>query len=355
MKDEILKNFRDNHKNFELFGNKIKTIITEILETHELFVHQISFRIKEFDSLAKKIESKQGKYNSLDQVTDIVGIRIITYLESDVDRVANVLDDEFVIDSANSIDKRNQFTDKFGYRSLHKVISLNDNRLYQTENKKYNSLKAEIQIRSILQHSWAEIEHDLGYKGTVAIPEQIKRNFFRLSALLEIADAEFDRLKIEIEKYKENIEQAIIVSPDNVDLNQDSIYSLLKTNKTFAKIREIISKNTGCTFSTIFHEVSTDIDRLKFIFEFNNIGQLERSIEENSKIFQLFVDSLTKDYRYTELNPTLPLFYFQHFLAAMTKDENYIINYFKIGRIRGGIEAAKRYIEIINNVISKIQ
>ena len=79
--------------------------------------------------------------------------------------------------------------------SMHYVVSIHQNRLKFTEYKSYTNLKIEIQIRSILQHGWAEIEHDLGYKGAKGIPDEFKRDFNRISALLETADNEFDRLR----------------------------------------------------------------------------------------------------------------------------------------------------------------
>ncbi len=49
-------------------------------------------------------------------------------------------------------------------------------------------MRCEIQIRSILQHAWAEIEHDLGYKSNITVPAEIRRDFSRLAGLLEIAE-----------------------------------------------------------------------------------------------------------------------------------------------------------------------
>lgn len=83
-------------------------------------------------------------------------MRIIIYFLSDIDKVAKLIEDEFHIDEANNVDKRKQVeADQFGYMSLHYIVSLLEERLKLGENKKFAGLKAEIQIRTILQHTWA--------------------------------------------------------------------------------------------------------------------------------------------------------------------------------------------------------
>ena len=64
-------------------------------------------------------------------------------------------------------------------------------RMVLRENKAFEGLKCEIQIRSVLQHAWAEIEHDLGYKSELTIPKEVRRSFSRLAGLLELGDKEF--------------------------------------------------------------------------------------------------------------------------------------------------------------------
>jgi putative GTP pyrophosphokinase len=194
MDKDLLSEFKENKELFDSFRERIVNLLKDLLSNSKIVTHQINSRTKTFDSLSNKIINK-GKYTDLNDITDIVGIRIITYLDSDVDQVEQLVRKEFEIDNHNSIDKRLLQTNEFGYRSLHLVGLLETSRLKLTEYERYKGLKFEIQIRSILQHAWAEIEHDLGYKGKSSIPDSYIRSFNRLSALLETADIEFDRLK----------------------------------------------------------------------------------------------------------------------------------------------------------------
>jgi putative GTP pyrophosphokinase len=98
---------------------------------------------------------------------------------------------EFVIDWENSVDKGELLSpDRFGYLSVHYVASLSPSRLALPEYKQYGSIKAEIQVRSILQHAWAEIERGLGYRNQT-MPGRVRRRFSMVAGLLEMADKEF--------------------------------------------------------------------------------------------------------------------------------------------------------------------
>src|SRR5690606_29316059 len=119
MKENILKQFDDVGLLYSSLGIKLKDILTELLKDNNIGVHNINCRLKDRSSLERKIDTKKDKYEKLEEITDVCGIRIITYLESDVDKVADILEAEFDVDRENSVDKRLMKIDQFGYRSLH--------------------------------------------------------------------------------------------------------------------------------------------------------------------------------------------------------------------------------------------
>lgn len=153
MKDQIIDSYHENEGIYNSFLEKITGLLVDLLADQKLTIHQISGRTKSLESLSKKITEKGEKYNTIDDITDVVGIRIITYLESDVDLISDLIENEFNNDTENSIDKRKLKTDQFGYKSLHIVTQLSDNRSNLKEYKKYKGIKFEVQIRSILQHA----------------------------------------------------------------------------------------------------------------------------------------------------------------------------------------------------------
>lgn len=169
----------------------LEGLIHVLLEGKGIRVHGVTSRIKSRASVRRKLELSAGK-RTFRSLTDLLGIRIITYFPDEVNTVATVIEQEFKVDRANSVDKRAILDpDRFGYLSLHYVLQLSDSRSRLPEYHAFRDLKFELQIRSILQHAWAEIEHDLGYHSKVVVPTEVRRRFSRLASLLELADAEF--------------------------------------------------------------------------------------------------------------------------------------------------------------------
>lgn len=168
----------------------------KLLEKEGIVPAQITSRTKTAQSLKGKIERKkiEGRSydNPLSQITDIVGIRIITYYLRDIEEIGNLVRKEFQIDEKNSLDKSAVLgIDQFGYKSVHYIISLSSSRRDLPEWVEFKMFKAEIQVRTTLQNAWAEIDHEIRYKNEENIPIEIRRRIYRLMALLELADEEF--------------------------------------------------------------------------------------------------------------------------------------------------------------------
>lgn len=330
MKDIILREFDDSKGTLVDLKGKMIELLSDLIKNKLIPTHQINGRVKERISLEGKINRKQDKYTSLDEITDIVGIRIITFLESDVDKIASIIEEEFEVDEENSIDKRKLNSDQFGYRSLHFVVSCNKTRARLVEYKRFKKLKFEIQIRSILQHAWAEIEHDLGYKGIRSIPDAYKRSFNRLAALLESADLEFDRLKKELDKYELEVEDLIENEPENVSIDQASMISFVRNNKTIVKAQNLIAKNVGCSFSDSI-DYKRLIELFNDFFKVKNISKLNSIVEENGNLFIEFINLFTENLNYDQLPGTITIVYLQHFLSAKDEDQNIVDEYIKAG------------------------
>lgn len=189
--DQILKEYDSRRQIFEDFRNACESTLRALLDLEEIIVHSVSSRVKERKKLAEKLTRKGKEYGTLEEVTDVVGIRVITHFEDEVKQVGSQIRAWFQIDEKNSEDKIPKDPDRFGYRSLHFVCSLLPNRLHLPENARFKNLRFEVQIRSILQHAWAEIEHDLSYKRRDGVPAEIKREFSQIAANLWRADRDF--------------------------------------------------------------------------------------------------------------------------------------------------------------------
>lgn len=189
-----------------------------------------------------------------------------------------------------------------------------------------------IQIRSILQHAWAEIEHDLGYKGKYAIPDQYKRNFNRLAALLETADLEFDRLKRELSEYEVEVGELIKHTPQDVKIDQASLLKFNLENDVLNEARELISRMNGWDYSPDLNNLIGITERFE-MFGMKTIKDIEDALKEDKEMFFSYLRHFVKDLSYYNIGLTIVLFYYQHFLAGKSESIETIINYQNYGPI----------------------
>lgn len=231
----ILEEYREHLPEFEKAAVKVHGILKKVFDKAGLVVASIEHRVKTESSLAGKLELKGAKYATLKDITDIVGVRVITFYSDDVDKVASAVDRLFEVDWDNSVDKRKAHEiDSFGYMSLHYICSI--------EGFPY---RFEIQMRTVLQHAWANMNHDIGYKSGVEIPKEHLRNINRLAGMLELADEQFSLIRNEITDFRRRV-QSLVASGDltEVPLDSDTFRSYLslrpfdKLNKRIASVNQ---------------------------------------------------------------------------------------------------------------------
>lgn len=214
----ILDEYRDSLPLLEQMKEEVLAKLREALDRNGLYVTAIEARIKTEESLAGKLALKGAKYATLADITDVLGARIITFYTDDVDRVAAMAEQMFDIDWENSVDKRRLHQlDSFGYNSLHYICRLPN-----------YPLRFELQLRTTLQHAWASINHDTGYKSGIEIPREYLRRMNRLAGMLEMADDEFSRIRTEINDYRRRVQQLVSSGRlDEVLLDGDTFRSYL--------------------------------------------------------------------------------------------------------------------------------
>src|SRR5260370_1891854 len=123
--EELLDQFLTSEPTLRFFCKALHSLIEEMLRIDGIRVHSVTARVKKREKLRQKLQRPNKNYETLAQITDQIGIRIITYYEDEVDQVASTLRREFLIDEKNSIDKRLQDDpEKFTYSSLHFVCLL---------------------------------------------------------------------------------------------------------------------------------------------------------------------------------------------------------------------------------------
>lgn len=316
---EIVNEYEKNYLYYEKFRGQVEDYIRSLLNNEHISFHSITSRTKNIDSLTKKIELK-NKYQKLQDITDLVGIRIITYYSDTVDQISKLIEKRFVIDRDNSIDKRKTIDpDRFGYRSLHYVVQINNGQIQFNTDFNYYDLKFEIQISSILQYTWAEIEHDLGYKSQEEIPYDIKRSFSRLASLLELADEEFLRIKNEIFAYKNQLMLSYLSAKlDKESLNVFKIKSPEFIDLISFFIKELEAKKASQgNFKNI-------ISMLKYL-NLKTLQEVDNRLKQYHHLIKKYAYVLYEDTTRSNLNVIsgdIPLLYLCYFILVIEKSED---------------------------------
>jgi len=326
-KDTILDDYKKDKTLYYRLASKISELINEILKTNDISVNAIPFREKDIESLSKKIskDGNENKYKKLTDITDLAGVRIITYFSDDVDKIATIIEEEFEVDFQKSIDKRQTHDpDRFGYLSLHYVIKLKPNRAALTEYKPFADLFVEVQVRSILQHAWAEIEHDLGYKSKRAIPKEVRRSFSRLAGLLELTDIEFLRIRDELKEYESTVQEQIKEKPSDVYIDKVSLKSYVENSKLFGEICDEIIKFHNLNLMNEIDIEDVDLEKLHY-FGYETISQLDDSISKyKDKIIYMANGILSRG---GYISRDIPIFYLFYVLLAEHNDPEKLMEY----------------------------
>lgn len=225
---------------YETYEKKLRELVTTVLDHAKIDVVQVEGRVKTVDSFAEKIGRKSGKYaDPIEDMTDLVGLRIIAYYVEDVDRIVSLLRKEFDVLEEHSANKQSELApDQFGYTSNHLTVRIGSRSAW-LEWAPYAGIAVEFQVRTTLQHAWAAVNHKLSYKRVEEVPISLQRRLFRLSALFEMADEQFSAIRNAAselsDEYSDNVKQGNL----DFQIDADSIDAYLQISKKMRRISGI--------------------------------------------------------------------------------------------------------------------
>ena len=269
------------------FTCMLNELIKSLLDAKNIKYHVVESRTKEVESLKEKIERKKIK-DFTKEIHDITGVRVILYYQTDLDIVEELISKNFTIDYENSINKENLFqSNEFGYLSRHFIIKINKERKKLLEWKRFSDLKAEIQVRTVLQHSWASISHELSYKKNYDIPKELSRKLFRLAGLFELADEQFLEIRREHEALLDQLNKMSSTELSKEEINQLTLrHNLSLPSGVFHNIKE--SAERSGFIKSDFYDFDIREDRslssVKYacnLLGINTIGQLEKMLSDS--------------------------------------------------------------------------
>lgn len=216
------KIYNSNQSKYNQVREEALFIINNFISNSNIKIHSIQSRVKEFASLIKKAEGLEILEESkvFEQITDIVGVRIICLFISNIDQLSQLVRKNFiVIKEDNKLDGSD--ISSFGYFSVHFIVKLSN----EYKGPRYDNIKEvvfELQLRTISMDAWANISHYLDYKSEVEIPKDLKRDFHALSGLFYVADTHFEMF------FKSKMEQSQLAEKEikehiELDINYETL------------------------------------------------------------------------------------------------------------------------------------
>ena len=226
MDEERFKSwYNEEGPRFERLADVVKNTIETALKSRRIFVSNVESRIKSLESGLEKSQKRKedGTLKYTDpktQIMDYAGVRVVTYLMSDMEYIGNIITDHFDSDKENFTNKAEGLgADKVGYLSTHYIVSLKKDAVGKTDYDDLKALKCEIQVRTVLQHAWAQNFHDRQYKLRGAkieedarVPEVLARKTNLIAGNLELLDRDIVGLAQEYDRWLE--------MPDNVSFQK---------------------------------------------------------------------------------------------------------------------------------------
>lgn len=181
--------------------DRFVALVTTLLDDAGINYLSVTGRTKSVASFAAKaervVDGRLLHSDPLTQITDQIGVRVVTFVHEDVAAVADLLDDQLTVLDDRDMGQETASEGRFGYASRHVLVSIDPARGAPAGYEDLVESNASVQIRTVLQHAWAEFEHDIRYKGT--IPEEhapdLNRRFTLAAGLLELADREFSAIR----------------------------------------------------------------------------------------------------------------------------------------------------------------
>ena len=202
---------------YEDLCREVKYILRKLLKREGIAVGIITSRVKSYKSYVDKLGRTPYNENTV-TIRDRAGIRVVYLYKSDLPRIEKIIEKGFI----NVVKKKRSITEnpgQFGYSDVKFYVELQ-----RQLGPRYDDLKGlvcEIQVRTVGQDAWALISRDLVYNKEAQIPKRHQRALNRFVGLFELADEQFDAIRLALQQERKEImaknEEQFLRQPINLD------------------------------------------------------------------------------------------------------------------------------------------
>jgi ppGpp synthetase/RelA/SpoT-type nucleotidyltranferase len=180
----------------EAFGAAVEDLLADAGVTYD----RVVARVKDWPSLKAKAYKRRpdGSWmypDPWEDIHDLIGVRVTVFHSTEIPVAIGALQQSFRVE--RSVDKtaETRISGGFGYGSHHLILTVDENSADLDELADYPGVNFEVQVRTVLQHAWAEFEHDIRYKsGQDPVDPRVDRAFALAAGLIELADQQFDQI-----------------------------------------------------------------------------------------------------------------------------------------------------------------
>ncbi|OEY93845.1 GTP pyrophosphokinase [Acinetobacter qingfengensis] len=215
-----------NMDRYKQLSTMVATTLTYALDAEHIQYVAVPHRFKQKNSFLKKLLQDNVQPQ---QMTDLAALRVVTLLDQDIEQVCQLIRKMFTVIDEKQIEYHIPQQDdeqavQANYPSIHFICELGETRTILPEYAMYKGLRFEIQVKTSLEHTYAEIEHGLVAHLGKRLPSHLKYRMKRLAQTLAQADLELNDIYQQINNYQKMMKN---VRPTN-ELTVQKVVKLVK-------------------------------------------------------------------------------------------------------------------------------
>jgi ppGpp synthetase/RelA/SpoT-type nucleotidyltranferase len=293
--DAILAEFEARSQTLTAFCARTKALIEACLQDANIRYQSVQARVKTKKKLREKYQDPAKDYTKLDDITDLAGLRVITYYDDEIDRVAEVIEKQFKIDKKESVDKRNTDPDRFGYRAVNLICAHIDTRASDVEYKHFAGVFCEIQVTSILGHAWSEIEHEW-YDLKDAYPNDVKRRFSIIAALFELAGREFVEIRKLRADYGRSVALQVEAMVPDIPVDAVSLRTFIEQEPLVKEIDAAVASGLAMTLASTLTDSALEYRSKAVTFAgFSKLQDLRAALRKFQNVIPIYAERCRRE------------------------------------------------------------
>ena len=262
----LLDEFQHRLPQLDITLKRAYDCLTDTLRQQNIRVSNVKCRMKDEVALRQKLELMGAKCRRLEDVTDILGLRVITFYADDVDKVSAIVRKLFDVNYKYSVERKQLERQENLAGDVVRYVVRTD-------------FPIEIQIVTSLQHVWIALKEETGLKDNQQLPREYRRQFNLLAGMLEHIDTEFGQLRTAMADYRRRIHQLVDSGKlSEVPLNEETFRNYIGLRPFDALNQRIAAINQSELYPAPllpFLPVLQD-------FQLETLGDVETFIDQNA-------------------------------------------------------------------------